>query len=80
MKNNNVSTWFKCAGMRAAKTIAQTLIASIGTAAVISQVDWKYALSSAVLAGGISLLMSIAGLPELKQDGITDNTEIEKEE
>lgn len=80
MRNTDVKAWFKCAGMRAVKTIAQALIASIGTAAVMSQVDWKYALSSAVLAGALSLLMSITGLPELK-DNTTENTEgTDKEE
>lgn len=60
----NTKKWFKAAGLRAVKTMAQTAIASIGTAAVLSQVDWKVALSASVLAGGLSLLTSVAGLPE----------------
>ena len=57
--------WWLAAGTRAIKTIAQTAIASIGTAAIISQVDWKVAISASVLAGGLSLLTSLAGLPEI---------------
>jgi hydroxymethylglutaryl-CoA reductase len=61
-------TWLKAAGVRAVKTIAQTLVATIGSAAVLEAVDWKMAVSAAVLAGVLSLLTSIAGLPELKTD------------
>lgn len=57
--------WWLAAGTRAIKTIAQTAIASIGTAAIISQVDWKVAISASILAGGLSLLTSLAGLPEI---------------
>ena len=57
--------WGKRAGMRAIKTVAQAAIAGIGTAAVISQVDIKYVISASVLAGMLSLLNSLAGLPEL---------------
>lgn len=57
--------WFKAAGVRAIKTIAQTAVATIGTAAVMSAVDWKFVLSASVLAGVLSLLTSIAGLPEV---------------
>ena len=56
--------WFKCAGIRALKTVAQAAIASIGVAAVMSDVDWVAVASSAVLAGILSLLTSLAGLPE----------------
>ena len=59
--------WFKCAGIRAIKTIAQTAIATIGTSAVISEVDWKIVISASLLAGILSLLTSIAGLPELEE-------------
>lgn len=62
MKNK---AWLKAAGVRAVKTIAQTLVAIIGSAAVLEAVDWKMAISAAVLAGVLSLLTSIAGLPEL---------------
>lgn len=58
--------WVKKAGIRAVKTIAQAAIAGIGTAAAMGQVDWKYVLSAAVLAGVLSMLTSIAGLPEVE--------------
>lgn len=58
--------WFKAAGIRAIKTIAQTAIATIGTSAVISSVDWIMVLSASSLAGILSLLTSVAGLPELE--------------
>jgi hypothetical protein len=57
--------WLKCAGIRALKTVAQTGAASISTAAVIGDVDWAFVLSASLLAGFLSLLTSIAGLPEL---------------
>ena len=60
--------WFKAAGIRAIKTVAQTAVATIGTTAVISAVDWKIVVSSSILAGGVSLLTSVAGLPEVKED------------
>lgn len=60
--------WWKAAGIRAIKTIAQTAIATIGTEAVLSRVDWRVAISASVLAGILSLLTSIAGLPELDTD------------
>ncbi|MGN8763937.1 holin [Hornefia butyriciproducens] len=56
--------WMKAAGVRAVKTMAQTAIATIGSAAVLSSVDWKMVVSAAVLAGLLSLLTSVAGLPE----------------
>lgn len=64
MKNNFLK-WLKAAGIRALKTVAQTAVATIGTTAVLSEVDWKIVVSSAVLAGILSLLTSVAGLPEV---------------
>lgn len=59
--------WWKCAGIRAIKTVAQTAVATIGSAVVMSGVDWKMVLSASVLAGILSLLTSIAGIPEVDQ-------------
>ena len=59
--------WWKAAGVRAVKTVAQTAVATIGTTAVISTVDWRMVISASVLAGVLSLLTSIAGLPEVEQ-------------
>lgn len=56
--------WIKCAGIRAIKTVAQTAIAMIGTSAVMSEVNWLMVGSSALLAGILSLLTSLAGIPE----------------
>lgn len=58
--------WIRAAGIRAIKTMAQTAVAAIGTTAVMSGVDWALVGSTAALAGIMSLLTSIAGLPELK--------------
>ena len=56
--------WFKCALVRAFKTVAQTAAATIGTGAMLSQVDWRAVLSASLLAGLLSFLTSLAGLPE----------------
>lgn len=73
-KNNvfNVSVdtkqWFKKAGVRAVKTMAQTFVATIGTATVMGAVDWKMVLSASVLAGILSIATSIAGIPEVEAE------------
>ena len=66
MNKEKFIAWIKAAGVRAIKTVAQTAIATIGTAAVIGDVNWIMVGSAAFLAGVLSLLTSIAGLPELK--------------
>lgn len=58
--------WFKAAGVRAIKTVAQTAVATIGTSAVIGDVNWIMVASASLLAGILSILTSIAGLPEVK--------------
>ena len=66
MTKDNFVIWLKAALVRAARTIAQTAIATIGSSAILSDVAWELVLSASVLAGVISVLMSITGLPEIK--------------
>ena len=66
MINEKVKNWLRAAGIRAVKTMAQTAVATIGTSVVFSEVGWYTVLSTALLAGILSLLTSIAGLPEVK--------------
>ena len=65
--DNKFEKWTKAAGVRAVKTIAQTAAATIGTSAMLSQVDWKVVISASLLAGLLSILTSVAGLPEVKE-------------
>lgn len=64
----NTKKWMKCASVRAVKTFAQTAVATIGTSAAMGAVDWKMVASASVLAGIVSLLTSIAGLPEVCEE------------
>lgn len=59
--------WWEAAGVRALKTVAQTAVATIGTTALLTEVDWVVVVSASVLAGVLSLLTSLAGLPEVKE-------------
>lgn len=59
--------WIHAAGVRAIKTVAQTAVATIGTASVLGNVDWRMVVSASILAGVLSMLTSIAGLPEVKE-------------
>jgi hypothetical protein len=63
----NVKEWIHAAGVRALKTVAQTAVATIGTSAVLSEVNWLMVLSASLLAGFLSLMTSVAGLPELEE-------------
>lgn len=70
-----MKNWIKKAGVRAVKTVAQAAVAMIGTAAVVQEVDWKMVAGAAVLAGILSLLTSLAGLPELDTKGAGESLE-----
>lgn len=64
----NAKQWLKAAGIRALKTLAQTAVATIGTTALINEVDWIMVASASVLAALLSILTSVAGLPEVKEE------------
>ena len=66
--NDKMKNWIKAAGVRAVKTVSQTAVATIGTAAVMGDVNWIMVASAAGLAGVLSILTSVAGLPEIKEE------------
>lgn len=68
----NYKKWLRCAGIRAIKTVAQTAVSTIGVSAVMSEVNWVAVCSASLLAGILSLLTSISGLPEIKEDDLID--------
>lgn len=74
--SNKTKKWINAAGVRALKTICQTAVATIGTAAVLDQVNWIAVLSASVLAGILSLLTSVAGLPEVEMDAEEINNNV----
>lgn len=65
--NIKTKKWIKAAGIRAVKTVAQTFVATVGSAVVISAVDWKVVVSASLLAGILSVATSVAGLPEVEE-------------
>ena len=65
--SNKVKEWIKAAGVRSVKTVAQTAVATIGTSAAMSDVSWTMVISASLLAGVLSVLTSIAGLPEVTE-------------
>ena len=68
MKKIFTKQWFKAAGIRSLKTVCQPAVATIGTSAMLSSVDWRVVLSASLLAGVLSVLNSFAGLPEVTEE------------
>lgn len=68
-------TWIKAAGVRAVKTVAQTAVATVGTAAALGEVKWAMVVSASLLAGLLSILTSVAGLPEVQVEDTAENHE-----
>ena len=68
MKKILTKQWFKASGIRSLKTVCQNAVATIGTSAVLSSVDWRVVLSASLLAGVLSVLNSFAGLPEVTEE------------
>lgn len=77
---NNFKEWLKCAGIRAIKTVAQTAVATIGVSAVMSDVNWIAVGSASLLAGILSLLTSVSGLPEVNDGQVVKSIESVSEE
>ena len=68
MNKTKTKAWFKAAGIRALRTVAQAAIAAIGSGTLFSNIDWKLVVSTSLLAGLLSILTSVAGLPEIKEE------------
>ena len=68
MNKTKTKAWFKAAGIRALRTVAQAAIAAIGSGTLFSNIDWKLVVSTSLLAGLLSILTSVAGLPETKEE------------
>ncbi len=66
MAKQSTKKWLKAAGIRALKTVAETAVATIGSSAMLSNVDWRIVFSASLLSGLLSILMSVKGLPEIK--------------
>ena len=77
---NNIKEWLKCAGIRAIKTVAQTAVSTIGVSAVMSDVNWLAVCSASLLAGILSLLTSVSGLPEVNDGQVVKSIESVSEE
>lgn len=77
MPKCNFKCWIKAAAVRAVKTIAQTAVATIGTTAVMADVDWRMVASASLLAGVLSVLTSVAGLPEVKAEDAAEADDAE---
>ena len=76
----NCKKWLKCAGIRAIKTVAQTAVSTIGVSAMLSDVNWLAVCSASVLAGVLSLLTSVSGLPEVDDGQVVKSIESVSEE
>lgn len=75
MKNQDFKAWVKAASIRAIKTVAQTAVAAIGTSAAMGDVNWTFIGSTALLSGIVSVLTSIAGLPEVPEKSVENTGE-----
>lgn len=67
MERERILKWLRAAGIRAIKTVAETMIATIGTSSIFAEIDWRVVISASLLSGVLSLLFSIKGLPELEE-------------